>query len=36
MHKGSCLCGAVRLTIEGDLRPPDACHCSDYGDSALY
>lgn len=27
MHKGSCLCGAVRFTVEGDLAPPDACHC---------
>ncbi len=28
MHKGSCLCGAVRFTVAGDLPPPDACHCS--------
>ncbi|MCA2405781.1 GFA family protein [Rhizobium leguminosarum bv. viciae 248] len=28
MHKGSCLCGAVTFEIEGDLRAPDACHCS--------
>lgn len=28
MHKGSCLCGAVRFTVEGDLAEPDACHCS--------
>lgn len=28
MHKGSCLCGAVRIEVRGDLRPPDACHCS--------
>jgi hypothetical protein len=28
MHTGSCLCGAVRLEIEGDLHPPDACHCT--------
>jgi len=27
-HKGSCLCGAVRFTVEGDLKPPDACHCT--------
>lgn len=27
MHKGSCMCGAVRFEIEGDLKPPDACHC---------
>lgn len=28
MHKGSCLCGAVSFTVEGDLRPGDACHCT--------
>lgn len=28
MHKGSCLCGAVRFTVEGELKPPDACHCT--------
>lgn len=28
MHKGSCLCGAVRFTVEGDLPPPTACHCT--------
>ena len=28
MHSGSCLCGAVRLEVEGELAPPDACHCS--------
>ena len=27
MHKGSCLCGAVTFEVEGDLQPPDACHC---------
>lgn len=27
MHKGSCLCGAVTFDVEGDLHPPDACHC---------
>ncbi len=27
MHKGSCLCGAVRFEIAGDLKAPDACHC---------
>lgn len=25
--RGSCLCGAVRFTIEGPLTPPEACHC---------
>src|SRR5687767_12601468 len=28
MHEGRCLCGAVRFTVEGELRPPGACHCS--------
>ncbi|SEP77320.1 Uncharacterized conserved protein [Devosia sp. YR412] len=28
MHKGSCLCGAVRLSVTGDLAPPSACHCT--------
>ena len=28
MHKGSCLCGAVSFTIEGELGAPDACHCT--------
>lgn len=27
MHKGSCLCGGVSFVVEGDLPPPDACHC---------
>jgi hypothetical protein len=27
MHTGSCLCGAVRFQVEGDLPGPDACHC---------
>lgn len=27
MHRGSCLCGAVRLVVEGDLPQPTACHC---------
>jgi hypothetical protein len=28
MHKGSCLCGAVTFEVEGELPPPDACHCT--------
>ena len=28
IHKGSCLCGAVAFEFDGELRPPDACHCS--------
>jgi hypothetical protein len=28
MHKGSCLCGAVRIEVNGELPGPDACHCS--------
>jgi hypothetical protein len=28
MHTGSCLCGAIRFEVAGDLHPPDACHCS--------
>ena len=27
MHTGSCLCGAVRFEVTGDLAAPDACHC---------
>ncbi|WP_282152990.1 GFA family protein [Ruegeria atlantica] len=27
MQTGSCLCGAVAFTIDGELSPPSACHC---------
>ena len=27
MHTGSCLCGSVAFTIDGDLSPPTVCHC---------
>lgn len=27
-HRGSCLCGAVRFEVAGDLLPGDACHCT--------
>ena len=27
MHKGSCLCGAIRFEVAGELKPGDACHC---------
>ncbi|MEY8098883.1 GFA family protein [Falsihalocynthiibacter sp. S25ZX9] len=28
MHNGSCLCGAVSFTVDGDLAAPNACHCT--------
>ena len=28
MHRGSCLCGAVSIEVDGELGPPDACHCT--------
>jgi hypothetical protein len=28
MHKGSCLCGAVRFEVACELPAPDACHCT--------
>jgi hypothetical protein len=28
MRRASCLCGAVRIEVEGELKPPDACHCT--------
>ncbi|ABD53630.1 GFA family protein [Jannaschia sp. CCS1] len=27
-HTGSCLCGAIRYTTSGPLRPVIACHCT--------
>lgn len=27
MHHASCLCGAVRIEVAGDLPQPSACHC---------
>ena len=27
MHKGSCLCGAIKFEVTGKLGSPDACHC---------
>ena len=27
MHTGSCLCGAITFEVDGELKPPDACHC---------
>jgi hypothetical protein len=28
MHTASCLCGAVKVEVQGELPGPDACHCS--------
>jgi hypothetical protein len=28
MRTGSCLCGAVKFTVEGELKAPLACHCT--------
>jgi hypothetical protein len=28
MKKGSCMCGAVRFEVAGELPGPDACHCT--------
>lgn len=27
-HAGACLCGAVKFVVQGTLKAPDACHCS--------
>ena len=28
IHTGACLCGRVRYSVEGPLRPVVVCHCS--------
>lgn len=28
MHRGSCLCGAVRFEVTAGLEHNDACHCT--------
>ena len=28
MHKGSCLCGAISFTVQGDLPAASACNCT--------
>ena len=28
VHKGSCLCGAVKFEVAASLPGPDACHCT--------
>jgi hypothetical protein len=27
MQTGSCICRAVSFEVQGELAPPDACHC---------
>ena len=27
VREGSCVCGAIKLQVRGELPPPDACHC---------
>ncbi|MGV6803003.1 MAG: GFA family protein [Ruegeria sp.] len=27
MQTGSCLCGSVTFTVDGELAPPSVCHC---------
>ncbi|MFV0514071.1 MAG: GFA family protein [Jhaorihella sp.] len=26
-HRGSCLCGGVAFSVNGQLAPPSVCHC---------
>ena len=28
MHKGSCLCKSVLISVQGTLSAPNACHCT--------
>jgi len=28
MYEGSCLCGSIRLSVNGELEAPVACHCT--------
>lgn len=39
-HRGGCLCGAVRYSVAGGLRPALACHCrmcqQTHGAPAIY
>ncbi len=28
IHHASCLCGAVKIQVTGELPRPDACHCT--------
>ena len=28
MPKGSCLCGAIKFEVSGELAAPNACHCT--------
>jgi hypothetical protein len=28
IHRGACLCGAVRFEVDGPMRPVVVCHCT--------
>ena len=28
MHQGSCICGKIKIKIEGELKPLHTCHCT--------